>query len=238
MTPIDREGIFKATALNWGVRPSPATQSVAISIEFKILAQLTEEDGWKDWAGYQDYKAFGAFYIIKRDGSINEEPVAQLVESLGWNKDLTETKNPPSDRTVQITIKGEEYKGKQRFKVAWMNPEHFSPQPKFSSNDEVKSLQNRYGSLLRAVPTMINPPQAPPPEPFNQAPAEQHATVYEHEKFLSSVDTLDPSGSITSGSITLKLLDDFKYGNLSDVPIKSRQVFLDVLTKQCNKKGS
>ncbi len=150
MRRLDRSGIFRARPLSWSVRPSETSQSVALSIEFLVLAQL-DGSNWTSWAEYEEHRVFGDFYVIKRDGSVNQTMVEQLAGSLGWSGDLRQVGGAAPDVVVQITVKEDAYNGQVRFKADWINPGDHVPQSSGASQGEVGTLQARFGSLLRAA---------------------------------------------------------------------------------------
>ncbi len=152
MRRLDRSGIFRARPLSWSVRTSETSQAVALSIEFLILAQL-DGSNWASWTEYEEHRVFGDFYVIKRDGSVNQKMVDQLVSSLGWSGDLRQVGQAAPDVTVQITVKEDAYNGQVRFKADWINPGDYVPQPGSASEGELGTLQARFGSLLRAAAT-------------------------------------------------------------------------------------
>lgn len=151
MNYLDREGIFKALPVSWCVKTSEKTASVAISIQFAILAQLNGNE-WDDWGGYAEHQCLGDFYIVKRDGSVNQGPVEQLAASLGWTGDLrVVAAEPPPQTIVQITVKADTYEGKTRYRAEWINPGDYIPQAAGASAESVGQLQTQFGSLLRAA---------------------------------------------------------------------------------------
>lgn len=165
MRRLDRSGIFRARPVSWSVRASETSQAVALSIEFLILAQL-DGSSWTSWAEYEEHRVFGDFYVIKRDGSVNQTMVEQLAGSLGWSGDLRHVGSAVPEVTVQITVKEDAYNGQVRFKADWINPGDHVPQPSGASEGEVGTLQARFGSLLRAAAAGAKPRQkgaAPPP---------------------------------------------------------------------------
>lgn len=176
---LDREGIFMARAQQWSVRTFETSQAVAINIEFLILGQLNQDGGWDDWRNYDEHTCWGMFFITKKDGTVNAVTVEQLARSLGWSGDLQVVANTTPPRTpVQITVKGEEYRGTVAYKASWINPKDYTPSPHGASDEEVGRLQARFGSLLRAAAAAAarehvreEQPSGLPPEPeFTPAP--------------------------------------------------------------------
>src|SRR3972149_5699232 len=150
----DRAGIFKARVLRWHVRTSQQSQSLAVSMEFQVAAQL-DSTNWVDWSEYEDYCVFGDFWVVGKDGAINTQGVENLVLAIGWDGDLLSVTGAPPDVVVQITVKEEVYNGQTSYKAAWINPEDFTPMPQEASAEEVSQLQRRFGPLLRAAATAM-----------------------------------------------------------------------------------
>ncbi|MFH1011492.1 MAG: hypothetical protein V1784_09705 [bacterium] len=144
---LDREGTFKAKPLSWNVYEAKSG-AVAVNITFLIIAQWNGND-WDSWAEYAS-TCPGAFYVVKKDGTVNTVTVKQLSESLGWNGDLKAFLDVPSEIEVQITVRAEDYNGATFYKAGWMNPGNHVPSFGASPEDVVK-LNTRFGSLLRAA---------------------------------------------------------------------------------------
>lgn len=157
MTRIDREGIFKAQPVAWGLSDKKdGSEARAIVIDWRILAQLGPDGEWVDWSTYEEYIATGYHYVIKKDGTLNtgkgtmDGTVEQLAKSIGWDGSLVLPVDPP-DVVAQISVKAESYDGKTSFKVAWVNPGDYTPKPRTATPEDAKAANNRYGSLLRAA---------------------------------------------------------------------------------------
>lgn len=168
---IDREGTFKGKPVRWGIR-TETSGAVAANIEFEITDEYGDGE-WADWTKY-DMVAFGNFYIIKKDGTINNKCAESLVESLGWDGKLDTIANPEwTPKNCQIVVKAETYQGTTRHKVAFVNPIDFSPSGSIGNTtpDQLKALNTRYGSQLRALVGPVNhggnkptgKPSSPPP---------------------------------------------------------------------------
>lgn len=150
MRQLDRDGVFKAVPMQWGIKRSEASQSVALVIEYRILAQLNSGQ-WEDWSGYEDHSIVGWHYIVKRDGAINQTIVDSLVDAIGWDGNIAATLNDPPAAVCQITVGSEEYNGKSRLKVQWINPEGYEPGGVGGSDSDVQQVDAQFGALLRAA---------------------------------------------------------------------------------------
>jgi len=184
MRQLDREGVFKATPMQWGINNSENSQSVALVVVYRILAQFDAGD-WQDWSEYEDHQITGYHYIVKRDGQVNTTTVDNLVQSIGWDGNLDLSAGPP-EVVCQITTENEEYNGKSSLKVKWLNPENFAPGPKTADAATVKQLAARYGSQLRAAAaakpkTTATKAKAAPPPPAKPKPAPTETPAVEDD---------------------------------------------------------
>lgn len=154
---LDREGQFKVKPLSWNVY-NAKSGAVAINIDFLVTAQWNGSD-WDSWADYEPHAVRGAYYVVKKDGAINSETVSQLVNCLGWNGELAAVLQVPPDVVVQVAVRAEEYNGLTVYKAGWMSAADSNPSYG-ASPAEVKALDGRFGSLLRAAAGMAKPPAA------------------------------------------------------------------------------
>jgi hypothetical protein len=187
MRQLDREGVFKATPMQWGINNSENSQSVALVVVYRILAQFDAGD-WQDWAEYEDHQITGYHYIVKRDGQVNTTTVDNLVQSIGWDGNLDLSAGPP-EVVCQITTENEEYNGKSSLKVKWLNPENFAPGPKTADAATVKQLAARYGS-----------PAKPKPAPTETTAVEDEDLPFEGRGADVPGDMPAPRGAVGGGA--------------------------------------
>ena len=148
---LSQEGIFKVQPMSWDIRTA---NSGAVAINFGFIVREELEDGiWASWDGFDQHIVYGDWWVVKRDGKINQGAVDQLVDSLGWDGNLNAVIGPPPERIVQVSVKGEVYEGVTRYKAQWMNPEDYAGKPGGggATEQEAQQLQNRFGSLLKAA---------------------------------------------------------------------------------------
>ena len=100
--------------MSWKIRDTESG-AVAVSCEFHVLSQWNGAD-WADWSEYDEHRCFGDWWVVKKSGQINTGAVEQLTRSLGWSGDLQSVLGSPPERTVQISVKADEYNGQTRFK--------------------------------------------------------------------------------------------------------------------------
>lgn len=150
--PIDREGTFKAKAYSWSVYEAKSG-AVGINVEFEPSAEWSGQE-WVSWADYAPHTVRGAFFVVGKDGSVNETAVKQM-KNLGWDGSFLQVVGTPPDIEVQIVVQNQIYNGADQFKVAWVNPVESVPgaAPNAANMDDIKRLDSRFGSLLRAAAT-------------------------------------------------------------------------------------
>lgn len=161
MAVLQQEGTFKVMPVSWKIMEAKSG-SVAVSFEFRVLSEL-ENGEWASWEQFEPHSVYGDFWIIKKDGSINQSAVDQLSASLGWDGNLNAVLGDPPKRIVQVQVNADTYNGKTRYKAGWMNPEHYVGGAGGASESEVGSLQARFGGLLRAAASAgaVQPAAAP-----------------------------------------------------------------------------
>lgn len=171
MIRLEREGIFKAKPLTWGVFQADSG-AVGIQMSFLILAQLDGKE-WVSWAEAEDHTVYGTIWVVKKDGSIVVKNVEDMYAALGWEGGMAEVSGPVPDRVVQVTVKAEEYKGKTQYKVAFIAPEDYVPGPQSAAPEDVKKIDARFGSLLRAAAAgakkAVGTPKPAAPKPSTPA---------------------------------------------------------------------
>lgn len=164
MPLLDRAGRFKAHLTDWAVNTKqnglPYFQG-----KFEIIAGIGEGGAWEDWRTY-NYEINGFFYPIKKDGTPNTKTIDSLKAAIGWDGlSLESLQTGDYSRVVQIETDFEEYQGKQRLKVKWINPEDYEGQQvQKLEPQQLKSMSAKWGSVLRAVA-----PKAPT-KPLGAAP--------------------------------------------------------------------
>jgi hypothetical protein len=104
-------------------------------------------------------------YLVGKAGAINEKTVANLKAATRWDGVnipwLIEAEWP----AFQITVGAEEYQGKTKNKVQWLNPNNSTGGAEIVTGD-MKSIVAKYGAMFRAVagPQPVKaPPQSAPP---------------------------------------------------------------------------
>lgn len=150
MRRLDRVGIFLARPVAMGLQNAKETKAVSVWVEFQITAQ---QDGteWTDWSSYEDHSITGYFWIVKKDGTVNERTVANLAEVLDWDGNPETISGDPPDIPVQITVAEETYNGNITLRVQWLNPADYQGGIQSATPEQVKQINAQFGSLLRAA---------------------------------------------------------------------------------------
>lgn len=195
----NREGLFNAYPAEVGVDETGPNKLATCIIKFALYEELQPSGEWADCAA-DNYDITGYFYLEKKDGSLNSITIDALKAALGWDgRDpfwLQETNL--SQHAVQLKLAFEEYNGKTRLKVQYLNPFGSTGTGGVTKADDAAktAIRNRMGSKLRALagPTQkpaqpAAPPKLPPakpkaataPPPAAESPAAEPAAPSEGE---------------------------------------------------------
>jgi hypothetical protein len=149
----NRAGTFNALPIKMGVDNTGPNDLATVTIQFGLYEELVGGE-WVDVA--QDVMTItGYFYLENKDGAINTITVENLKAALGWDgadlewfaqADLTE-------HPVQVVLAFEQYQGKDKLKVKYLNPHGYVSKDGVSQGDEatVSAISARLGSKLRAL---------------------------------------------------------------------------------------
>lgn len=161
---VDREGRFKATITDWSVGES---KNGAPQFAMELAITMFWSNGeWIPWADYgHDITYYG--YLFKKDGEPNTITLDALKDALGWDgtsmaglqaMDL-------AGKLVQITVKSENYEGKDRMKVGFLYPGDAEPGLRKLTDTETRNLANKWDMKLRALAGPAKPAAAKPTSP-------------------------------------------------------------------------
>lgn len=184
MTPT-REGLFNAHPVDIGVDETGPNKLATCIIRFRLYEELQPTGEWADCRA-ENFEITGYFYIERKDGSLNSVAIDALKSALGWDGRnpfwLQET--DLSGHPVQVKLAAEQYNGKTRMKVQYLNPFGATGGGGVTKADDStrKSITDRLGSKLRATAgpapaakpaapaTPASPPNLPPAKPKVAAP--------------------------------------------------------------------
>ncbi len=178
----DREGRFKARILEHGVSETGPNNLATFVCRFQLVQELSGAE----WIHVdQDLDITGYFYLEKKDGSLNSITIDNLKAAFGWDgRDPFWLQDSDfSEHVVQVKLAIEEYNGKSRVKVKYVDAEHASPTDVPQADDnERRTIGSRLGAKFRAnaggtpvpapKPATSRPtPPAPPAPPATKAGA-------------------------------------------------------------------
>jgi hypothetical protein len=144
------------------------------ALEFAVEFQLYGFWDGTNWV-QESSEITGYFYLVTKEGKINETTVAQVEDAFGWNRAsgtawLAVVENL---RECQLSLDFEQRdNGKDQIRVKWLNPLDHDPVGGLKPSDpqEVKSLDAQFGNLFRATarkPVENKPAPAASPTPLN-----------------------------------------------------------------------
>jgi len=170
----DRDGRFKAAVAERGVGESGQNNLATFACEFKLLEELVNGE----WLSLdQDFEITGYFFLEKKDGSLNTSQIDALKRAFGWDgRDPFWLQDADmADRIVQVKLAFEEYEGKQKIKVKYVDSEDATGGGVRKADDQVrKAVNTRLGSKFRAL-AGGTPAPAPKPAGKPAAPAARPA---------------------------------------------------------------
>lgn len=165
MPLIDRTGNFRLRVKDVKIRDTDKSQAVAIGFDFEVESQW--DPSTKTWGQQwpEGNTVPGDVWIVAKDGGPNEANVKRLVECLGWDGDFDNI-HEMVDRVCSGTVDAEEYNGKTRYRVEWVNSYQSTPGGKAASSESVAKIKSTVGERVRAIASMaqyIQPPVPPKP---------------------------------------------------------------------------
>ena len=150
----NREGLYHAYPTQIGIDETGPNKLATCIVNFRLYEELQQSGEWADCSG-DGYEITGYFYLEKKDGSLNTVSLEALKNALGWDgRDpfyLQET--DLSRHAVQVKLAYEEYGGKTRLKVQYLNPHGSTGGGGVPKADDTtrRAIVNRLNSKLRAM---------------------------------------------------------------------------------------
>jgi hypothetical protein len=174
----NREGLFNAHPVQIGIDETGPNNLATCIINFKLYEELQPSGEWADCSA-DNFDISGYFYLEKKDGSLNTVTIDALKDALGWDgRDPFWLQEADlSEHAVQVKLALEEYGGKTRMKVQYLNPFGSTGGGGVTKADDAtrKSITNRINSKLRALagpaPAAAKPAGKPAPKPAASAAA-------------------------------------------------------------------
>lgn len=182
LTDAQGAGEYRGFPLSWTVEPATkaGSQSVAVVINFGISEEYVgEEAGWSQpWP--PGFYATGRTYVVKADGTINQNAVDALAKAGLWNGDWDAFAGSPPQVFCLLSIESNEWQGKTSYRVAWINPNADKPRERGglapADPTVLARLRQQFGGQTRAIaggnpggaapapPTAVPAIAPPPPE--------------------------------------------------------------------------
>lgn len=159
MPYIQWEGIYRGAAKFWEVVRAKEGQAVCVSIQFdalEVLGDKRDDGGPREWTPLvEPHHARGRFWVVKKDGTLNENAVERLCVSLGWDGSFSSIAGGGGiDIPCRFTVKREVGQdGKDYYPVAWVDPYEMAPtKSEFAATPSTaQTLDAQYGGQLRAM---------------------------------------------------------------------------------------
>lgn len=145
----NREGRFKAVIADVAITENGKPPKCCVAFTFNLVNEKTA-DGWTD-IEREGMSIVGYFYIEKNDGSINEYTINNFKEVLLWDGKSIEHLTTVKEAEVQVELVWEDYEGKRRLRVKYMNSADAEGGQVKHDPDAMKRAQSRLGSKLRAL---------------------------------------------------------------------------------------
>ena len=201
-----REGLFNAYPVRIGINETGPHNLATCIINFKLYEELQQSGEWNDCSA-ENLQITRYFYLEQKDESVNSFNIDTIKKSLGWDgrdpfwlQEADLSKHP-----VQIKLTFEEYGGKNRITVKYLDPYGSSRSGAVTRADEEtrRSISNRFSSKLRAAsgPTKTPAKAAVPPKlPPVKTRAKRAESPQECDKqaawdaFCAEYEKLAPNG--------------------------------------------
>ncbi|MGC9455229.1 MAG: hypothetical protein ACP5HU_10245 [Phycisphaerae bacterium] len=168
-----REGLFNAYPVEVGIDETGPNNLTTCIIRFQLYEELQPSGEWAD-CSHENLDITGYFYIEKRDGDLNGMVVHALKAALGWDgRDVFWLQQTDlSEHPVQVKLGFEEYDGRARLKVQFLNPYGSTGGGGVTraEGSTRQAIVNRLGPKLRAL-AGPGSPSKPKPTPAKRPPA-------------------------------------------------------------------
>ena len=173
----NREGRFKAAILEHGVNETGPNNLATFVCRFRLNQELVNGE----WAPVdEDFDIVGYFYLEKKDGSLNSITIDMLKAAFGWDgRDPFWLQDADlGEHVVQVKLTFEEYEGRTRIKVQYVDAENASPASVPQADDTARrSIGSRLGAKFRANAGGTPAPAPKPPAGSKPTPTKPKAAT-------------------------------------------------------------
>lgn len=174
----NREGLFNAYPVEIGVDETGPNKLATCIICFQLYEEFQPSGEWTDCSA-EKLDVTGYFYLEKRDGTLNTVTLDSVKSALGWDgrDPFWLQESDLSAHPVQLRLAFEEYGGKTRLKVQYLNPYGSTGGGSVTKAEGAAktAIRNRLGSKLRALAGPAQAGQAKPAAPPTLPPAKPKA---------------------------------------------------------------
>jgi len=183
----NREGRFRAHVMDVGVNETGPNKLCTLILRFGLIDEYADGD-WRNIES-EELDVVAYCYIEKRDGTLNDFQIDMLKDAFSWpGLDpfwFEEQRELPQ---VQITLEWNEYQGKKRIRVQFINAYDSEPSAGIThaDADQRRAMVARLGHKLRAH---SGGRAAPAPKPKGAPKAPPKASPAQAKK--SSTSTMD-----------------------------------------------
>lgn len=163
---------FLASVSRSAVNETGPNNLITCIIEFDIIRDLTHGTETEEGTYITAFQ-----YLQKRDGNINTFTIDALKDAFGWDGVDVDFLNNLDDMEAEITVDAEEYDGKIRSKVQFINrPGGNRRAVEPADESTMKNIKNTIGAKLRAYSggtPKPKPGKADKAAPEKKAPAKK-----------------------------------------------------------------
>lgn len=147
---IDRPGVYRTLPTQDITVETAQSGAIAAVVKF-IAIEMYENGQWIDWNYGQEI--YCRVWIVKKDGTVNQNGVNTLKNVLGWDGDMQSFGTGWNVPACQVTVEAEEYKGETQYRGSWINAYDADPERGMRPADPeiIKKIQSMYGARLRAA---------------------------------------------------------------------------------------
>jgi hypothetical protein len=157
---LTQTGTFRGHIVNYGLTESQ-NKATAICITLQI-EDIFDKGEWYDWREY-DLEVSGDLWIIKKDGSLNEQQIRAVTQYANWDGNLLSVVNHTWEPSaIQVVVQENIFKENVSYRINWINAYDSIPGGGNITPDKAKELQSRYGSQLRAMVGNVVRNSSPP----------------------------------------------------------------------------
>ena len=164
---------FLANVSMSAVNETGPNNLITCVIEFNVVSDLSRGTDVEEGTYITSYQ-----YLQKRDGNLNTFTIDALKDAFGWDGVDVDFLNNLDGMEAEITVDAEEYDGKVRSKVQFINPIDGGGGRGIEAPDEatMRRIKNGLGSQLRAYSGGTPKPKPGKPDkaaPEKKAPAKK-----------------------------------------------------------------